>query len=59
MFSSDIRMEFGFDKCSSLVIKRGVVVESDGIMLPTGTIKALAVDASYKYLGIWKQKALL
>jgi len=52
VFSSDIRMEFGFDKCSSLIIKRGTVVESSKIVLPTGTIKALAVDDSYKYLGV-------
>jgi len=52
VFSTDIRMEFGLDKCSSLVIKRGVVVESGGIVLPTGTIKALAVDTAYKYLGV-------
>jgi len=41
VFSSDIRMEFGFNKCSSLIIKRGNVVESEGIVLPTGTIKIL------------------
>ena len=49
VFSSDIRTEFGFEKCSSL---RGVVVESGGIGLPTGTIKALAVDTSDEYLGV-------
>jgi len=48
-------MEFGFDKCSSLVIKRGVVEESGGIVLPTKTIKALAVDAS-NILEYWKQR---
>ena len=49
VFSSDIRTEFGFDKCSSL---RGIVVESGGIGLPTGTIKALAVDISDEYLRV-------
>ena len=52
VFSSDIQMEFGFDKCSSLIIKRGVMVESEGIVLPTGTIKALPIGMSYKYLGV-------
>ena len=52
VFSSDIQMEFGFDKCSSLIIKRGVMLESEGIVLPTGTIKALPIGMSYKYLGV-------
>jgi len=27
-------------------------VESSGIVFPTGTIKVLAVDTAYKYLGV-------
>ena len=56
VFSSDIRMEFGFNKCSSLIIKKGNVVESEGIVLPTGTIKALPIGSSYKYLGVLEAK---
>uniref|UniRef100_A0A1X7VHN8 Reverse transcriptase domain-containing protein n=1 Tax=Amphimedon queenslandica TaxID=400682 RepID=A0A1X7VHN8_AMPQE len=50
--SSDIGMEFGVRKCGALVLKRGVVVESEGIVLPDGeTMKSVDEDR-YKYLGI-------
>ena len=52
VFSSDIRMEFGFNKCSSLIIKKGNGVESEGIVLPTETIKALPIGSLYKYLDV-------
>ena len=31
IFSDDISMEFGIDKCATLVLKRGEITESDGI----------------------------
>ena len=31
IFSEDIGMQFGIDKCAMLVVKRGKTVESDGI----------------------------
>uniref|UniRef100_A0A1X7SGU0 Reverse transcriptase domain-containing protein n=1 Tax=Amphimedon queenslandica TaxID=400682 RepID=A0A1X7SGU0_AMPQE len=34
--SEDIGMEFGIDKCGVLNLKRGKVVESDGIEMPNG-----------------------
>ncbi len=34
VFSQDIRMEFGIDKCAMIVLKRGKLVMSDGIKLP-------------------------
>ena len=52
VFSSDIRMEFGFNKCAFLMIKRGNLAESEGIELPTGTIQALPMGSYYKYLGV-------
>ena len=52
IFSNDIRMEFGLDKCGVLVLKRGRVVRSDGIELPNGE-KMTEIDLEgYKYLGI-------
>ena len=36
VFSGDIGMEFGIEKCAVLAIKRGKVVESVGIDLPNG-----------------------
>ena len=52
-FSSDVRMDFGIEKCAALSIKRGGRVESSGIHLPSGeTIKSLEEDGAYKYLGV-------
>jgi len=52
IFSEDIQMNFGFDKCAVLVINRGRAVESDDLVLPGGTIEALPLTSSYKYLGV-------
>ena len=34
IFSEDIGMQFGIEKCAILVIKKGKIVKSDGIELP-------------------------
>ena len=53
VFSSDIGMQFGIDKCATVVIKRGKVIASDEIMLPDESrIKSMNEDYSYKYLGV-------
>ena len=53
VFSEDIGMEFGIEKCAVLVMKRGKVVKSEGIKLPDyETIQGLKDGDSYKYLGI-------
>ena len=53
IFSEDIRMNFGFDKCAILVIKRGRATESNDLVLPGETIDALPLSSSYnKYLGV-------
>ena len=36
LISTDIGMEFGIEKCAVLILKRGQVVESEGIVLPMG-----------------------
>ena len=48
IFSDDISMEFGIDKCATLVLKRGKTTKFDGISLP----KEFVERAGYKYLGI-------
>ena len=54
-FSSDIGMEFGFEKCAMVVLKAGVRVESKGIELPSGDkIKELE-GSGYKYLGVLQE----
>ena len=53
VFSEDIGMEFGIEKCAMLVMKKGKIVKSVGIELPDGkVIKSLQEGESYKYLGI-------
>ena len=53
VFSKDIGMEFGIEKCAMLVMENGKIVKSVGIELPDGkVIKSLQESESYKYLGI-------
>ena len=53
VFSEDIEMEFGIEKCAMLVMEKGKIVKSVGIQLPDGkVIKLLQEGESYKYLGI-------
>ena len=53
VFSEDIGMEFGIDKCALLVVEKGEIVKSVGIELPDGkVIKSLQEGESYKYLAI-------
>ena len=53
VFSEDIGMEFGIEKCAMLVMEKGKIVKSVDIELPDGkVIKLLQEGESYKYLGI-------
>ena len=53
IFSDDIGMKFGLEKCAAMTTKRGKRVHSDGIALPDGTqLRALGEEESYKYLGV-------
>ena len=53
IFSEDIGMKFGIKKCAVLILKRGKVCSSDGILLPDQQkIKNLGDDEEYKYLGV-------
>ena len=53
IFSDDIGMEFGIDKCAMLVLKRVEITKFDGISLPDGKLmKRLIEGAGYKYLEI-------
>ena len=52
-YSDDIGMEFGISKCATMVMKRGKMVESDGVILPDGqVVTGLKLEDSYKYLGM-------
>ena len=53
VFSEDIGIEFGIEKCATLVMEKGKIVKSVGIELPdVKVIKSLQEGESYKYLGI-------
>ena len=53
VFSEDIGMEFGIEKCAMLVMEKGKIVRSVGIELPgSKVIKSLQEGDCYKYLGI-------
>jgi len=52
IFSTDIRIDFGFEKCATLSMRRGNVADCEGIELPSGIIRALPIGSSYKYLGV-------
>ena len=53
VFSKDIGMKFGIEKCAMLVMEKGKIVKSNGRELPNGkVIKSLQEGESYKYFGI-------
>jgi len=54
MFSEDIGMEFGIQRCGVLVLKRGKVDKNNcrGITLPNGKVMKTIDESGYRYLGI-------
>ena len=53
IYSQDIGMEFGIEKCAMLVMKSGKRHMTDGMELPNhDKIRMLGENETYKYLGI-------
>ena len=53
VFSQDIGMQFGVNKCAVLVLKRGKVVRCERVEMPNNqVIKSLGEGEGYKYLGM-------
>ena len=52
IFTDDIKMKFGLQKCATLVMKRGKKEEDAGIEMPDGQLMKDLGDGDYKYLGI-------
>ena len=48
-------MEFWFEKCAMLEMKKGVKVKSEGIVLPSGDVIKVVERSGYKYLGILQE----
>ena len=60
IFSKDICMDFGIDKCATLVLKRGILSKSEGINLPDDkVIKSVNADEGYKYLGVLQANQIM
>ena len=60
VFSEDIGMEFGIEKCAMLVLEKGKIVKSVGIELPGGkVVRSLQEGESYKFLGILEVDSFL
>ena len=52
MFSDDVGMKFGFDKCGVLVVEKGVKKKCEGIELPSREMVREINENGYKYLGV-------
>ena len=53
IFSEDIRMQFGINKCAMLLMKKGKIVSPDGVKLTNDkVIKLLEEGESYSYLAV-------
>ena len=59
IFSEDIGMEFGLNKCAILELKRGKVVKSEGLNLGEAGFIQEADPEGYKYLGILQLDQIL
>ena len=53
IFSQDIKMSFGLEKCAVLEMRRGRQVDSNGINLPDDHHIGEIGEEGYKYLGIF------
>ena len=56
IFSQDIRMSFGLDKCAVLEMRRGSKLGISGIDLPDDQHVREIEEEGYKYLGILQLK---
>ncbi|XP_067950281.1 uncharacterized protein [Watersipora subatra] len=50
VYSKDLRMTFGIEKCRRLTLNKDYLMLRDGLRMPNGTIKD--IEEGYKYLGI-------
>ena len=52
IYSQDIGLEFGIEKCAMLVMKSGKQHITEDVKLPNQVIRMLREKETYKYLGI-------
>ena len=57
IFSDDIGMKFGLEKCAAMTMKRGKRVHSDGIALPDDLVSLTTKNINgYKFFRVFGQK---
>jgi len=60
IFSDDIHMEFGFEKCAKIAFKRGKLVHWQNLVIDIKrAIQGLEQGKTYNYLGIEEVKAYI
>jgi len=52
IFSEDIGMQFGIEKCATIKLQRGKVKHTEGIVLPNAQVIREVNEDDYKYLGV-------
>jgi len=57
LFTSDIGMTFGMEKCAHLSIKCGKAAKCDGLKLSAGEmVQTLPLSERYRYLGVLRRE---
>lgn len=54
IYSEDIGMQFGLEKCAVIEMKRGKVSSSESMSVGGCEIGSLGGEHQYKYLGVWE-----
>jgi len=52
IFSEDIGMQFGIEKCATIKLQRGKIKHTEGIVLPNAQVIREVKEDGYKYLGV-------
>lgn len=58
LFSHDINMVFGIDKCKTLTVKRGNIEKNRYKLISGEIIEAMDLNNSYKYLGMQQARQI-
>ena len=59
IFSDDVSMVFGLDKCAVLVMKRWKIVRTEGSQLPDEMLMGEVNLDKYKYLGVLQLEPIM
>ena len=59
IFSDDVSMVFGLDKCAVLVVKRGKIVRTEAIQLLDRISMGEVYLNKYKYLGVLQLEPIM